>query len=125
MKSSASMYEYSGSQFFRTTIGIQSGPDAFDESMVVMTFLTILGVTEIVCSFRLVLEAITGKKIPESSRLEFLERFLANNFASSDAENNTSGPLNRAGMADLPLLRSLLAVSQKVPRSKFLASNRL
>ena len=119
------MYEYSGSQFFRTTIGIQSGPDAFDESMVVMTFLTILGVTEIVCSFRLVLEAITGEKIPESSRLEFLERFVANNFASSDAENNTSGPLNRAGMADLPLLRSLLAVSQKVPRSKFLASNRL
>ena len=39
----------------------------------------------------------TGKKIPESSRLEFLEKFSANNFALSDAEDNTSGSLNRGG----------------------------
>ena len=44
LKSSASMYESSGSQFFRTTTGIQWGPDAFDESRFAMTFLTILGV---------------------------------------------------------------------------------
>ena len=70
-----------------------------------MTFLTILGVTEI-CSFKLVLEGKTGKEIPESSRLEFLETFSANNFALSDAEDNTSGPLNRGGIADLPLQNS-------------------
>ena len=46
-----------------------------------MTFLTILGVTEILCSFRLVLEGKKGKEIPESSKLEFLEKFSANNFA--------------------------------------------
>ena len=46
-----------------------------------MTFLAILGVTEILCSFRLVIEGKTGKEIPESSRLESLARFLANNFA--------------------------------------------
>ena len=68
---------------------------------------------EILCSFRLVLEGKTGKKIPESSRLEFLEKFSANNFALSDAEDNTSGPLNRGGIADLPLLRTLLAIHQK------------
>ena len=51
-----------------------------------------------------------GKEIPESSRLEFLEKFPANNFALSDAEDNTSGPLNRGGIADLPLLRTLLAI---------------
>ena len=56
-----------------------------------MTFLTILGDTEILCSFKLVLEWKSGKKIPESSRLEFLEKFSANNFALSDAEDNTSG----------------------------------
>ena len=78
-----------------------------------MTFLTILGVTEILCSFRLVLEEKTGKEIPESSRLEFLEKFSANNFALSDAEDNTSGPLNRGGIADLPLLRTLVAIRQK------------
>ena len=49
--------------------------------------------------------------IPES--LEFLEKFLANNFALTDAEDNTSGPLNRGGIADLPLLRTLLAICQK------------
>ena len=78
-----------------------------------MTFLTILGVIEILCTFRLVLEGKTGKEIPKSSRLEFLEKFLANNFALSDAEDNTSEPLNRGGIADLPLLRTLLAIHQK------------
>ena len=77
-----------------------------------MTFLTILGVIEILCSFRLVLEEKTGKEIPESSRLEFLEKFLANNFALSEAEDNTSGLLNRGGIADLPLLRTLLAIAK-------------
>ena len=78
-----------------------------------MTFSTILGVTEILCSFRLVLEGKIDQEIPESSRLEFFEKFSGNNFALSDAEDNTSGPLNRGGIADLPLLRTLLAIHQK------------
>ena len=78
-----------------------------------MTFLTILGVMEIFCSFSLVLEGKTCKEIPESSRLEFLEKFLVNNFALSDAEDNMSGPLNRGGIADLPLLKTLLEICQK------------
>ena len=110
LKSSASMYESSGSLFFRATTGIQSGPDTFDESRFVMTFLTILGVMEILCSFRLVLEGKISKEIPESSKLELLEKFWANNFALSDAEDNNSGPLNRGDVADLSLLRTLLAI---------------
>ena len=78
-----------------------------------MTFLTIFGVIEILYSFRLVLEGKTGKEIPESSRFEFLEKFLANNYALSEAEDNTSGPLNRGVITDLPLLRTLLAIRQK------------
>ena len=78
-----------------------------------MIFLTILGVTEILCSFRLVPERKTGKEIPQSSRLESLEQFSANNFALLNAEDNTSGPLNRGGIADLSLLRTLLAIPQK------------
>ena len=78
-----------------------------------MTFLTILEVTEMLCSIRLLLDGKTGKEIPESSRLEFREKFSANNFVLPDAENNTSGPLNRGGIADLPLLRTLLAIRQK------------
>ena len=38
----------------------------------VMNFLTILGVTEILCSFRLVQEGKAGRGIPETSKLEFL-----------------------------------------------------
>ena len=70
-----------------------------------MTFLTILEVMEVLCNFRLVIEGKTGKEIPESSSLEFLEKFLANNFALSDAEDKTSSPMNR--------LRILLAIHQK------------
>ena len=92
---------------------MQSGPCAFDESRFVMTFLTILGVAEILCSSRLVLEGKAGKEIPDSSRLELLEKFLANNFALSDIEDNTCRSLNRGGIADLPLLRTLLAICQK------------
>ena len=77
-----------------------------------MTFLTILGVTEMLCSFKLVLEEKAGKEIPESSRLEFLEKFLANNLALSDAEDNTSGPLNKGGIANLAMLTTLIAIRQ-------------
>ena len=94
-------------------VHIQLGPDAFDESRFIITFLANLGVTEILCSFRLVLEGKTGKEISDSSRLEFSDKFLANNFALSDAEDNASWPLNREGIADLPLLRTLLAICQK------------
>ena len=85
-----------------------------------MTFLTILGVTETLCSFKLVLEGKTGKKIPESSRLEFLEKFSANNFALSDEEHNISKLMNRGSIeVDLPLLRTLLTIRQKSQEPSF------
>ena len=75
------------------------------------------------CSFRLVLEGKTGKGIPESSRLEFLGNLLASNFALSDSEDNTSGPVNRRGIANLSFLRTLLAICKKTSRTKFLGSD--
>ena len=78
-----------------------------------MTFLTISEVTEILCSFKLVLERETRKEIPESLRLEFLEKFSANNLALLDAEDNNSRPLDRGGISDLLLLRTLLTIRQK------------
>ena len=59
------------------------------------------------------IEGKTGREIPKSSKQKLLEKCLANNFTVSDAEDNTSGPLNRGGIADLPLLRKLLAIRQK------------
>ena len=57
-------------------------------------FLTILGVTQILCSFRLALEGKTGKEIPESSILEFLEKFSANKVALSGAFSNALFPFS-------------------------------
>ena len=74
---------------------------------------------EILCSFGLVLEGKIGKEIPDSSRLESLEKFLANNSALSDVEHNTSGMLNRGGIANLSLLRTLLAICQKSREPSF------
>ena len=54
------------------------------------------------CTFRLNLGGKTGKEIPESSGLEFLEKLLANSFALSDAEDNTCWLLNRGCLANLP-----------------------
>ena len=61
------MYENSGSQFFKTTTGIVRTRKLLINQGFFMTFLTILGVTEILCSFRLVLEGKLVKEIPESS----------------------------------------------------------
>ena len=102
------MWQSSGSQFFRTPIGRCPWQIKIHYGL-----LTILGVTEILCSFKFVVEGKTGQKIRESSRLEFWEKFSANNFALSDAEENTSRLLNRGGIADLPLLRTPLTICKK------------
>ena len=115
MKNSDNIKEGSVLRFFRTTTGIQSGPDAYRKSRFTMTFLTTSGDIVILCSFKLVLEGKTGKDIPESSRLEF----SANNFALSDVENSTSEPLNRGDVADLSLSRTLLANRQKSQEPSF------
>ena len=72
-----------------------------------------MGVTEILGSFKLVPERKRDQEIPDSTRLKFLEKLSANNFALSNEEGNTSGLFNRGGIADLPLLRTLLAIWQK------------
>ena len=69
---------------------------------------------EIFCSIRLVLEGRAGKEIQE-----FSEKFLINNFAWSNAEDNTSGLLNSGGKADLPLLRTLLVILQNSQEPSF------
>ena len=82
-----------------------------------MTFLTTLGVTEILCSFKLVLERTTGKEIPESSRFEFLDKFLTNHFALSDAKDNTSETFT--------FVENTISNLPKVARAEFLQSNGL
>ena len=95
----------------QNSLEIESGPNAFDKSRFTMTFLTILGVKEILCSFRLGLEGKTGKVTPDSPRLEFLEKFLASNFISSDAKDSTYMPMKR--YSRFTLLRILSAICQK------------
>ena len=47
------------------------------------------------------------------------EKFFAI-FSLSDAEDNTSKPLNRGGIGDLPFLRTLLVIRQKSREPRFL-----
>ena len=77
------------------------------------TYSRDFGVQEIFWSFRLVLEGKIGKEIRKLSRLEFLENVLANNFALSHAKDITFRLLSRAGIADLALLRTLIAIFPK------------
>ena len=84
-----------------------------------MTFLTILGVTEIPCSFILVLEGKAGKGMPENLILKFLDKFLGSNFALIDGEDNIFRSLNRRGAEDFLLLRALLAICQKPREPSF------
>ena len=74
--------------------------------------------------FQIILAGKTGKAIPESSRLEFLEKFSPNTFDLSDAEDNTSGPLERGGIADF-FVEITNCNLPKVTRAKFLGSHRI
>ena len=86
-----------------------------------MTFLTIMGVTEMLCSFRLVLQGKAGKEIPESSRLGVLEKFLVDTVDLSDAEDNTLGLLNREGIVFS--VENAISNLPKVTRAKILRSD--
>ena len=84
-----------------------------------MTFFNHLGSYKSIMQFQISSREKTCKEIPESSRWEFLEKFSANNFALSDAEEKNSWPLNRGSVADLPLLRRLLAFLQNSAEPSF------
>ena len=67
-----------------------------------------MGVTEILCNFRLVLDGKTGKKNTYVIKIWVLRKVLANNFALSDAVNYSS-----SGTANLLLFGTLLATQLK------------
>ena len=49
----------------------------------------------------------------------FLDNFSVNNFTLPDTEDNTSEQLNSGGIADTPLLRTLLAINQQSHEQSF------
>ena len=107
LKTSASIYESSGFQFFRTTTGIQSGSNAFGKSKLVAIFLANTRLTTILCSFRLFLEGKSGKQVPELSRWSSLKWFQKKDLPYQMINTEPQVTLKRGGMADLPLLRTL------------------
>ena len=82
-----------------------------------MNFLIILGVTEILGNFGLVLERKSGKEIPESSRLEFL--VFSKQFYFLRCRRQHLELLNRACIPNLPLLGTLSAIRQKSREPSF------
>ena len=89
-----------------------------------MTFLYVLGVTEILCSFRLVLEGKTGNKITESSRLEFKEKIFANKFFFTRCKRQHPWAVEEKGYSGFTIVENTISNLPKVLRAKFLVSNR-
>lgn len=71
-----------------------------------------MGVTEILYSFRFVLDRKTAEELSESSGLESSERISGHNYILSDTGDSTSGPLNY-GITGLHLFRTLFTVLLK------------
>ena len=90
-----------------------------------MTFLTILGVTEILCSFRLVLESKTGKELPELSRFEFLEKFSGKQFCFIRCRRLHLRAIEYRRYSRFTFVKNTIGNSPKVLRAKFLGSDRL
>ena len=51
--------------------------------------------------------------------IRILRKISSKQFCLSDANDNTSGPLNRGGIVDLSLLRTILAIFQKFQKPSF------
>ena len=86
-----------------------------------MTFLNILVATEILCSFKLLLEEKTSKEMPKSSESKFLEKVSVKSFALSDAEDNTF--VKWKTYSRFIFVQNTISNSPEVSRAKFLESN--
>ena len=81
-----------------------------------MTFLNILGVTEILCSFKLVLE---GKKDTWVIKISVFRKVFSKLFCIIRNRRQNLWAVESGGIADLPLLKTLLAIRQKSCESNF------
>ena len=119
------MYENSGSQFSRTTTGIHSVPDTFDEWRFVTTFSTILEITQILCSLKLVLERKRGKEILESSRLEFFEKNFSKQICFIKYRRQHLWTIEQRMYSRFIFIESTISNFPKVSRAQFLESDGL
>ena len=82
----------------KPTLKYNQGQITFEKSRSIKSYKS--RVTGTSCSLILILEEKTGKYMPESSRLEFLEKISANILVFSDVEDNTYLHINRGSIAD-------------------------
>ena len=112
-------YEGSGSS--------KLGPGTFEESRSTMTFLTNLGVTRTLNSFRLVLERkryTLGKDIPWPSRLMVLEKISAKNFDLFDPKSDILEPLNRGRYRRFTFVENTISIAAKLRTAQSLGIDR-
>ena len=84
-----------------------------------MTFSTNLWVTEVLFSFRLVPEGKTGKKLLKSSRLESPKIVYSKQFCFIRCRRQLLRSLNKVGIADFSLMRTLLAIREMSQKPSF------
>ena len=93
LKSLANIYDSLSSQFFGSSTKRQSGQEMFAELKLDINVFTSLEVSQILYSFRLILEGRAEEERPESSILDILERISANNYNLSATKDDTSRTL--------------------------------
>ena len=89
-----------------------------------MTLSTIFGVTEILCSFRLVLEGKTGKEIPESE-FRVLRKVISKQSCFIRCKRQHLRPVEWRRYSIFSFVESTSSNPSKVPRAKFLVSDGL
>ena len=89
-----------------------------------MTLSTIVGVTEILCSFRLVLEGKTGKEIPESE-FRVLRKVISKQSYFIRCKRQHLRPVEWRRYSIFSFVESTSSNPSKVPRAKFLVSDGL
>ena len=120
------MYQGSGSQFFRTSTRIQSGPETFEKYRFIMIFLTILGVTEILYSFRLILDGKTSKvKRYRVIKIRVLREVFSKQYCFIRCRRKQLLVTGQRRYSRFTFVEKTISNSPKVPRAKLLESDEL
>ena len=91
-----------------------------------MTFLTILGVTEILCIFRLVLKGKTGKEIYSwVIKIRVVRKVFSKQFCFIRCRRQRLQAVAYSRYSGFTFAENTISNSPKVPRAKFLESNGL
>ena len=100
-------------------------PFIFDESKFILTFLTLLEVKKILCSFRLLLEVKTGKEIPGVIKIIVPRKVFSKQFCFIRCRRQHLQIVEKRRYSRFAFVENTISNSPKVLRGKFSGSDGL